>query len=67
MLRNCLLKHAIEGKVEDTGIRGRERKQLVDDLKETKEFWILKGLALDRTVWRIRCGRGYRPVVRQAA
>ena len=38
--KNCLLKRAIErkaeGKVEVTGIRGRRRKQLVDDLKENR-------------------------------
>jgi len=39
----------------------------VDDLKETKGCWKLKGVALDRTVWRIRCGRGFGPVVRQPA
>jgi hypothetical protein len=37
--RNCFLKHVIEGKIEGrtevTGIRGRRRKQLLDDLKET--------------------------------
>jgi hypothetical protein len=31
--RNCLLKHVIEGKIEG---RGRRRKQLLDDLKETR-------------------------------
>jgi len=65
--RNCLLKHAFEGKTEGTGRRGRRLKHLVDDLKETKGFWKLKGVALDRTVWRIRRGRGYGPVVKQAA
>jgi hypothetical protein len=38
LLRNCLLKHVIEGKVEGKievmGSRGRRRKQLLDDLKE---------------------------------
>jgi hypothetical protein len=37
--RNCPLKHVTEGKIkgrtELTGIRGRRRKQLLDDLKET--------------------------------
>ena len=32
--------------------RGRRRKQLVDDLKETRGCWKLKEEALDRTVWR---------------
>jgi hypothetical protein len=39
-IRNCLLKHVIQGKIEvrtkGTERRGRRRKQLVDDLKETK-------------------------------
>jgi len=38
--RNCLLKHVVQGKIEErtngTGRRGRRRKQLVDDLKGRK-------------------------------
>jgi hypothetical protein len=45
--------------------RGRRRKQLLDDLKEKRGHWKLKEEALDRTLWRIRFGRGYGPVVRQ--
>jgi hypothetical protein len=67
--RNCLLKHVIEGKLEErtemTGRRGRRRKQLLDDLKEKKRYWKLKEEAIDRTVWRTHFGRGYGPVVRQ--
>jgi hypothetical protein len=67
--RNCLLKHVIEGKLEEriemTGRRGRRRKQLLHDLKEKKRYWKLKEEALNRTLWRIRFGRGYGPVVRQ--
>jgi hypothetical protein len=52
--RNCLLKHVIEGKVEGrmetTGRRGRRRKQLLDDLNETRGHCRLKEEALDRTV-----------------
>ena len=66
--RNCLLKHVIEGKLEDrsemTGIRGRRFKQLVDDVKEKRKYWKLKVEALDRTVWRTRFGWGYGSVVR---
>jgi hypothetical protein len=67
--RNCLLKHGIAGKIEG-GIevmkrRERRRKQLLDDLKETRGYWKLKEETLDRTVWRSRCGRGYGPLVRQ--
>jgi hypothetical protein len=69
--RNCLLKHAIEGKIEGriemTGRRGRKRKQLLDDLKEKRRYWKLKEEVLDRTVWRTRFGSGYGPVVRQTA
>jgi hypothetical protein len=48
-----------------TGIRGRRRKQLLDYLKEKERCWKLKEEALDRTVWRIRFGRGYGPVVNE--
>jgi hypothetical protein len=51
--RNCLLKHVIEGKLEGriemAKIRGRRRKQLLDDLKENRRYWKLKEEALDRT------------------
>jgi hypothetical protein len=67
--RNCLLKHVIEGKLEErievTGRRGRRRKQLLEDLKEKKRYWKLKEEALDRALWRTCFGRGYGPVVRQ--
>jgi hypothetical protein len=46
------------------GIRGRRRKQPLDDLKETRRHWKLKEEVLDRTVWRTGCGRGCGPVVR---
>jgi hypothetical protein len=69
--RNCLLKHAVEGKLEGriemTGRRGRRRKQLLNDLKEKRRYWELKEEALDRTVWRTRFGRDYGPNVRQTA
>lgn len=44
-----------------TARQGRRHKQLLDDHKERT----LKEEALDRALWRIRCGRGYGPVVRQ--
>jgi hypothetical protein len=48
--RNCLLKHVIEGKIEGSmevkGRRRRRRKHLLDDLKETRGYWKLKGIAL---------------------
>jgi hypothetical protein len=67
--RNCLLKHVIEGKIkgrmEVMVRRGRRRKQLLDELKETRGYEKLKEGALDYTLWRTRFGRGYGPVVRQ--
>jgi hypothetical protein len=35
-----------------TGRRGRRRRQLLDDLKERREYFHLKEEALDRTMWR---------------
>jgi hypothetical protein len=71
LLRNCLLEHVIEGKLEGriemTVRQGRRRKQLLDDLKIKRKYWKLKEEALDRTLWRTRFGRGYGPVVRQTA
>jgi hypothetical protein len=46
---------------------GRSRKQLLNDLKETRGYYKLKEEAPDRTLWRTRLGRGYGPVVRQTA
>ena len=64
--RNCLLKHVseekIEGRIEVTVRRVRGRKQLSDDLKETRGCWQFK--ALDGTLWRTRSRRCYGPVVR---
>ena len=69
MRRNCLLKHIIEEKIdggmEVTGSQGIRRKQLLDDLKETRVYWKLKDEAVDYTLWRTRFGIGYGPVVRQ--
>jgi hypothetical protein len=71
LLRNSLLKHVIEGKLEGklemTGRRGRRRKQLMDDLKVKRIYWKLKEVVLNCTLWRTRFGRGYGPVVRQTA
>jgi hypothetical protein len=41
-----------------TGRRGRRRKKLLDNLKETREYWKLKEEAIDRTLWRTRFARG---------
>ena len=48
LLRNCLLKHDIEGKIEGMGRPARRRKQLLDILKETLRYLKLKDEALDR-------------------
>ena len=67
--RNCLLQRVTEGKIkggmEVTGIRGRRRKKLLDDLKERRGYSYLKEEALDRIMWRARFGRGFGAVVRQ--
>jgi hypothetical protein len=54
----------LEVRIEMTGRRGRRRRQLPDDLKETRMYWKLKEEALDRTLWRTRFKRGCGPVVR---
>ena len=68
---NCLMKHIIGGRIaggiQVRGIKGRKRKQLLDDREETRRDWTLKEEALDHTLWRIRFGRNYGPVIRQAA
>jgi hypothetical protein len=42
LCRDCLLKHVIGGKIEGrigvTGRRGRKRRQLLDDLKESRGY-----------------------------
>jgi hypothetical protein len=57
-LRNCFVKHAIEGKrggmIELTGRGGRRRKQLLDEVKETRGYWKWKKEALHRTQWGTR-------------
>jgi hypothetical protein len=69
--RNRLLRQVIEGKIkggiEVTGRRGRRRRKLLDVLKKRRGYSLLKGEALDRTMWRARFGRGFGSVVRQTA
>jgi hypothetical protein len=69
--RNCLLQRVIErkiqGRIEVTGRQGRRRRKLLDDLKEGRGYSHLKEESLDRTMWRARFGKGFGPVVRQAA
>ena len=69
--RNCLLQRVIEekikGGIEVTGRRGRRRRKLLDDLKESRGYSHLKEEALDRTMWRAGFGRSFGPVIRQTA
>ena len=69
LLRNCLLKQVIEGKIkgemEITRRQGRRCKKLLDDLKDRRGYSHLEEEALDRTVWRNRFGEGFGPVIRQ--
>jgi len=43
--------------------RGRRRKKLLDDLKDSRGYCQLKEEALDRNVSRKRFGTGFGPVV----
>jgi hypothetical protein len=71
LCRNRLLKYVSDGKTEGRiEVTGRWRwrsKQLLDDLEEKRGFYKLKEETSACTHWRIRCGRGYGPVIRQAA
>jgi len=53
--------------MEVTGIQRRRCKQLLDGLKETREYWTLKEEALDRILWKTRSGKGCGPLVRETA
>jgi len=57
--RNCLLKQVIEGKIKGEKEVARRRKKLLDDLKDRREYSLLKKEALDRTMWRHRFGGGF--------
>ena len=69
--RNCILQRVIEGKIqggiEVTGRQGGRRRKLLDDPKERRGYSQLREVALDRTMWRARFGRGWGPVVRQTS
>jgi len=69
--RNCLLQRVIKGKIkggiEVTGRQRRRRRKLLDDLKERRGYSRMKEEALDRTMWKVRFGRSFGPVVRQTA
>jgi hypothetical protein len=69
--RNNLLQRVTEGKIkggiEVTGRQGSRRRKLLDEKKKKRRYSHLKEEALDRTIWRVRFGRGFGPVVRQTA
>jgi hypothetical protein len=69
LLRNCLLKQVIEGKIkvdmEMTRRQGKRRKKLLDDLKNMRGYSHLRKEALDRTMRRNHFGGGFGPVGRQ--
>ena len=48
--RNRLLKHVFEGKRDGICAQGRRRKQLLEDIKETRRYWKFKEEELDRTL-----------------
>jgi hypothetical protein len=50
--RNYLLKHAIEGKIEEMGRWDRRLRQLLADLKEERGDWNMKEEAYDHAPWR---------------
>jgi hypothetical protein len=60
-----VIEEKVEGRTEIIGRRGRRRKQILDDLEEKRRYWKLKVEVLGRTMWRTRCGRVYRAVLRQ--
>jgi hypothetical protein len=59
--RKCFLQQVIEGKIkggiEVKGRRGRRRRKILDDLKETRGYPHLKEEALDHTMWRAVVGQ----------
>jgi hypothetical protein len=67
--RNCLVKHVIEGKVEERIAMMRRRrkwsKQLLDGLKEKSGYWKLKEEAPRRSLWRKPFGRTYKHFARE--
>ena len=54
-------------RIEVTARRTRKRKQLLDGLRETREYKNLKEKTLYRTLWRTLFGRNNGPVLRQSA
>jgi hypothetical protein len=63
LCRNCLQRHAVEGKIgekiEVTGRRVIRSRQQLDDLKEIGRYCKMKQVAVDRTLWRPCFRKGY--------
>jgi hypothetical protein len=66
LLRNLkqVIVRRIEGRLEVAERRGRRHKQLLDDLKEKRVYWLFEVEALDRTLWSTPFWRGYETVIR---
>ena len=66
---NCILNPGIEGKIkgriEVTERRWKRIKQLLDGLRIKGRYCNLKKGVIDRTVWRIRFGKGFGPVAKE--
>jgi hypothetical protein len=67
--RNCLLKQAIEGRINGemklTRRRRRRSKKVLDDLKDSTGYSHLKEETVDRTMWRNRFRGDFGPVIKQ--
>jgi hypothetical protein len=64
------MQHVIDGKINRTEVterRGRRRIRTSYDVMEARGYWKLQEEALNRSLWRNRCGRGFGPLVRQTA
>jgi predicted AAA+ superfamily ATPase len=64
LVTSCLLKHAVERKIEGSERRGRRCNELLDDVKETRSYWKLEESAPDRALFKTRFGSGCGTVVR---
>ena len=60
------MERKVEGRVEVKGRTGRRGKQLLNEVKVKRRYRNLKQEGPVRTLWWIRFGRRYGPVVRQA-
>jgi hypothetical protein len=64
--RNCLLQHGkIEGIIDVMERQRRRRKEQLNGVKETREYWKLEGEALDCPLWSNSFIRGYGCLLRQ--